>query len=115
MRGEGGYQADLRVIRLDGSSVILGIDWLKAYGKVTFDYSDNSVSFNKVGKQTTLKGIGEGSRLRTSKAELKTITAAQWYKESIRGNCCAIGRLIPTEGRGEEGGIPTEVQQVLER
>ncbi len=33
MHGES-YQADLRVIKLDGSSIILGIDWLQKCGKV---------------------------------------------------------------------------------
>ncbi len=85
MQGES-YQADLRVIQLDGSSIILGIDWLKAYERVTFDYGDNSVSFSKGEKQTTLKGIVEDSKLKSSMAELKTITTTQWYKESLEGN-----------------------------
>ena len=49
MQGEQ-YQADLKVIRLDGSSIILKIDWLRTYGKVTFDYLDNAITFIKEGK-----------------------------------------------------------------
>ena len=69
MQGEQ-YQADLRVIRLDGSSIILEIDWLRTYGKVTFDYLDNAVTFIKEEKQMTLKGITEGSKLKFNKAKL---------------------------------------------
>lgn len=114
MQGEP-YQAELRVIRLDGSSIILGIDWLKAYGKVTFDYNDNSVTFSRDSKQTTLKGIIEGSKLQANTASLKVITAERWYKAGVDGNCCAIGRYIPTEMSEEEGSIPREIQQVLEQ
>ncbi len=35
------FQADLRIIRLDGSGLILGIDWLRSYGQVTFDLLRN--------------------------------------------------------------------------
>ncbi len=107
------YMAELSVIRLDGSSIILGIDWLRAYGKLTFDYSDNSVSFNKNDKPTTLKGIIEGSKLKTSTTGLKTLIATQWYKASIKGHCCAIGHYMSPEPRGKENLTPVVVQKVL--
>nr|CAD1821575.1 unnamed protein product [Ananas comosus var. bracteatus] len=112
MQGEP-YQAELRVIRLDGSSMILGIDWLRAYGQVTFDYSDNSVSFNKDGKQMVLKGIAEGSKMKTSTAELKSITAKQWYKAGLEENCCVIGQYCPAQCKEPEDTIPPQVQEVL--
>nr|CAD1831521.1 unnamed protein product [Ananas comosus var. bracteatus] len=65
------YKADLRIIRLEGSSVVLGIDWLRAYGKVTFDYTKNTMSLNKDGQQLVLKGLTEGSKL-------KMLTAKKW-------------------------------------
>ncbi len=83
---------------------------------VGFSPALRGVQISKDGKLTTLKGIEEGSRLKISKAELKTITSTQWYKESIGGSRCAIGHLIPTEDRGEEeANIPTKVQQILTR
>ncbi len=104
MQGEP-YQAELRAIRLDGSNIILGIDWLRLYGKVTFDYNDHSVSFSKEGRQMTLKGI-------TEVGMLKSISAEQWYKASLQGNCCAIARFASQEG-GEEKEIPREIARVL--
>ncbi len=56
MQGEP-YQSEFRVIRLDGSSIILGIDWLRAYGRVTFDYTDHSVSFTKGERKCALRGL----------------------------------------------------------
>nr|CAD1831711.1 unnamed protein product [Ananas comosus var. bracteatus] len=66
------FQASLRVIRLEGSSIILGIDWLKTYGKVTFDFQQNSITMIKGGQTLVLKGISEEARL-------NLITAKQWY------------------------------------
>lgn len=37
------FQTDLRLIRIEGLNVVLGINWLKSYGLVTFDFVSNSV------------------------------------------------------------------------
>lgn len=57
---------------LEGSSLLLGINWLREYGKVTFDFQQNSVTLTKDGQTLTLKEIGE-------QAKLQLITADQWY------------------------------------
>ncbi len=101
------YQADLRVIRLDGSSIILGIDWLQKCGKFTFDYMNHSVTFNKGGKLITVKGI-------TGNAQLRAIGARQWYKAGVHGNCCAIAHLRSSECKQEEH-IPHKIQEILEQ
>lgn len=87
MQGET-YIADLRIIRLEGSSMILGIDWLKAHGPVTFDYESNTVTITKGDKKIHLKGM-------TDKAKLRNITAKQLQKELDEGSCCAVAQWIP--------------------
>ncbi len=44
------FQIDLEIIRLEGSSIVLGIDWLRSYGKVTFDYHQDSITIQKSGQ-----------------------------------------------------------------
>lgn len=100
---------------MDRSSIILGIDWLKAYGKVTFDYNDNSVSFTKDEKHTILKGIFEGTKLGETAAKLKSILVAQWYQAGLEGNCCAIGQYVPTKAAAEKEELPILIQDVLNR
>ncbi len=78
------FHNDLRIIRLDGSSIILGIDWLRSYGKVTFDFSQDSITIQKNGQPLILKGIKEV-------AQLKLISTNQWYQELQCGGCCVIG------------------------
>nr|CAD1824585.1 unnamed protein product [Ananas comosus var. bracteatus] len=104
MQGEK-YSADLRVIRLEGSSMILGIDWLKAHGPITFDYEINTVIITKGEKKIHLKGM-------TEKAQLRSITAKQLLQEPQLGSCCAIAQWIPPDS-GKEENIPESIHEVL--
>lgn len=103
-----------RVIRLDGSSIILGIDWLRTYGKITFDYLINSMTFTKDGKQMMLKGMTKGSKLKSTKAKLQSIIATQWYKARLKEKYCTIGYLKNLEKHKVEEEIPTLVREVQE-
>lgn len=55
--------------------MILGIDWLKAHGPVTFDYEINTVIITKGEKKIHLKGMVE-------KAQLRSIMAKQLQQET---------------------------------
>ncbi len=101
------YKADLRIIRLEGSSMVLGIDWLKTYGKVTFNYIDNTVTLDENGRQLMLKGLTEGSKL-------KMLTAKEWYTDCQEGACCAIARISQIS-KGKDHIIPPSIQRVLQQ
>lgn len=101
------FEADLRVIRLEGSSIVLGIDWLKSYGKVVFDFMANSVTIMKEGQHLELKGIEEG-------AKLKLITAAQWNLEWETGECYLLSHQVAAGGSTEEAGLHHCIQQLLD-
>ncbi len=94
------YKADLRIIRLEGSSMVLGIDWLRTYGKVTFDYTDNMVTLDENRRQLVLKGLTEASKL-------KMLTAKEWYMDCQEGACCAIARISQIS-EGEEHVVPPQ-------
>lgn len=89
------------------------IDWLRTYEKVTFDYHINYVTFIKDGKQFTLKEIIERSKLKSTMAELQSITATQWYKDRLKGNCCTIGHLENLRRARSKEEIPSLVREVL--
>ncbi|XP_020082482.1 uncharacterized protein LOC109706087, partial [Ananas comosus] len=101
------YKADLRIIRLEGSSVILGIDWLKTYGKVTFDYNNHTVSLDKDGQQLVLKGLAVGTGL-------KMLTAKEWKRDCQEGICCAIAKIAQI-GECEEQVIPESIKEILQQ
>nr|CAD1843447.1 unnamed protein product [Ananas comosus var. bracteatus] len=99
------YTADLRIIRLEGSSMVLGIDWLKKYGKVTFDYANNTVTLDNQGQQLLLKGVSEDSRLRM-------LTAKEWHQECQEGTYCVIAHITQLS-EVTELTVPQELQELL--
>ncbi len=88
------FQNDLRIIRLEGSSIVLGIDWLRSYGKVTIDFSQDSITIRKNGQPLILKGIKEV-------AQLKFISASQFYQELQSGGCCIISHCQSTSNHND--------------
>lgn len=99
------FKADLRVIWLEGSRMVLGIDWLKSYSEILFDFQQNSITITKDGHPLVLKGISEGAKLRL-------ITANQWYQESQFGRCCVLTHCPEEEERETE--ILHKLQQILD-
>jgi hypothetical protein len=43
------FQADFRILKLQGSDIILGVNWFKSYNPVTFDFVDRKLSLAKDG------------------------------------------------------------------
>lgn len=109
MQGQS-FKADLRVIRFECSSIVLGIDWLKTYGKVTFDFQHNSITILRDGQSLALKGITEGAKLRL-------ITAKQWVQvqELQLENCCIINHCPREKNKPVEMGLPIALQEVLKK
>ncbi|XP_020092846.1 uncharacterized protein LOC109713256 [Ananas comosus] len=102
------FVTELRVIRIEGVSIVLGIDWLKSYGKVTFDFLLNSVTIVKDGQKLELKGIEEG-------AKLKMITAAQWNQEMCTGECYLLSHQLMPDKTEATANVHPWIQQVLEQ
>lgn len=53
------FSADLRILKLGGCHVILGVDWMKKIGPLVFDFNTLEVTFNWEGQQVTLDGSQE--------------------------------------------------------
>ncbi len=100
------FQNDLRVIGLEGSSIVFGIDWLRSYGKVTFDFSQDSITIQKNGQPLILKGIKEV-------AQLKLISASQLYQELQCGGCCIISHCQSTSNPDDTSEVFPALQEVL--
>lgn len=50
------FSSELRLFLLGGSDMVLGVDWLKNYNPVTFDYQNLSITILKEGKRVVLQG-----------------------------------------------------------
>jgi len=57
------FKANLRVLKLDRYDIVLGVDWLKKYFPVLFDFIQLRLSFKKDGIMIELKGISQVSNL----------------------------------------------------
>ena len=60
MNGEK-FVADLRLLKLGGCDVVLGVDWMKGVGPISFNFNKMEVTFEKDGKKKTLTGSQEST------------------------------------------------------
>ena len=62
MQGED-YQADLRLLKLGGCHIILGVDWMREGSPISFDFNKLEVTLEKDGRRVEGGVAGEhGSR-----------------------------------------------------
>ncbi|XP_026396801.1 uncharacterized protein LOC113291491 [Papaver somniferum] len=76
------FSAHLRVLPLGGCDIVLGDDWLRQLGDVTFNFSQLSISFLHQGSHITLQGI-------TFKPYLSMISGSS-MKKFIKSNTPAL-------------------------
>ena len=51
--------ADLRLLKLGGCDVVLGVDWMKNVSPIYFDFNKMEETFEKEGRKMTLRGSKE--------------------------------------------------------
>lgn len=55
MHGER-FATDLRLLKLGGCDIVLGVDWMKTVSPISFDFNKLEVTFEKHGRKLTLAG-----------------------------------------------------------
>ena len=50
------FSIDLFVLSIEGLDVVLGIQWLQLFGRVSHDYSTSTMEFLKDDRSVVLKG-----------------------------------------------------------
>lgn len=53
------FQFDVRTLELGGFDMILGVNWLKCYNPVLFDFEASTITITREQKPILLHGIGE--------------------------------------------------------
>lgn len=104
------FNQDLRLFPLGGSDVILGVDWLKLFNPITFDYQSLRITLIKDGIPITLQGDNnEGSLQAISGKKLsKMLKASQGVTQGFI--CMINATTVP-----EKPTIPTELMTVLQK
>lgn len=71
----------MRILKLGRCDVVLGVDWLRVYSQILFDFIKIKISFKKNERMIKLKGIvdGAGIQIMASKKVLKSL------KEAVMG------------------------------
>ncbi|XP_071939043.1 uncharacterized protein [Coffea arabica] len=68
------FTQDVYVLDLEPYDLILGVDWMKHYSPMTFDFKELTLSFDKEGETVLLQGDSH-----TAKVRMRQGTAAQRY------------------------------------
>lgn len=71
---------DMRILDIGAYNAILGVNWLKQFGKTTTDWVDKNISFQYLGKQITLQGVR--NRLTAELSEIAVEQLQKW----VHGN-----------------------------
>ena len=120
MQGED-FEVNLRLLRLGGYDMVLGVDWIREISPICFDFNKIEVTFEKGGKRMTITGNAEistcklisGKRLHklfkskwTQVAQLFLIRTIDQEEEEVDYG----GKLVLDSTR--DGSIPWEVNQL---
>ena len=97
---------DLRVLQMGGSDMVLGVDWMKKYSPLIFDFNEMTLSFTKEGKQIKLKG---GSTTST----LKIILGEKLQKLAGK-EADLMGEFYMFISEGVDSSIPVELRVLLD-
>lgn len=68
------FHANLRILKLRRCDIVLGVDWLRGYSPILFDFMRMKFSFKKDRRSIELRGIGK-------EAELQEITVNKVHKK----------------------------------
>jgi hypothetical protein len=93
------FKANLRVLKLGRHDIVLGVDWLKKYSPVLFDFIKLRLSFKKEGIIIELKGISQVS----DSQMITTLKEQRSLKDMIGG---LVSQFFAMDN--EEEGKPTE-------
>lgn len=50
------YKADLRLLKLGGRHIVLGVDWMRGISPISFDFNKMEVTPKKDGRKVMLQG-----------------------------------------------------------
>jgi hypothetical protein len=95
------FKSNLRVLELGRHDIMLGVDWLKKYSPVLFDFIKLRLSFKKDGRMIELKGISQGAELQV----INTLKEQRSFKDVIGG---LVGQFFAMNSEGEHK--PTETR-----
>ena len=71
------------LLELEPYDLIIGVDWMKAYSPLTFDFKQLQVSFSKDGDMATLRGDEGTANTRMTKGEVAKRYMRKKLKQAV--------------------------------
>ena len=81
------FTHDVFVLDLEPYDLILGVDWMKSYSSITFDFKKLNLSFDKEGEQVMLKGDSNSANIRMQQGPLAHKYARHKIKKALQQSC----------------------------
>ncbi|KAL4347374.1 hypothetical protein GQ457_17G020990 [Hibiscus cannabinus] len=104
MQGES-FVHDFRVLKMGGSDMVLGVDWMGRFSPIVMDFQKMTISFKKDGQRVVLQG---GKRV----TNVKLISEKKMSRLTEKEPECQ-GELYLLNVEGEETTVPQELQELL--
>lgn len=104
----------VRLLDLGEYNMVLGVDWMKSYSPVSFDYNNCMVSVKKDGKQMDLMGATEEGTLKL----MSTKKLQKLFKKKWTGMCAQFFSLhcvaFNDESVTNSDNVPLAIQSLLD-
>lgn len=102
------FTAAVRILKLGGYDMVLGVDWMRRLGPITFNSVHQKVQLKKDGQQVTLQGLRTG-------VTLKMITGKQAPKMLQNGKDLIFGCLCTISAAEviQESKIAPKLQELI--
>jgi hypothetical protein len=104
------FSTDMRILDIGAYDAILGVNWLKQFGKMTVDWEAKYLSFNYKGKEVTVQDIL--SKQTHTVSELSAEQFQKWWN----GNkvwALAIVNSVPLQFDSVTSIVSQDVQTIL--
>ncbi|XP_026396241.1 uncharacterized protein LOC113290867 [Papaver somniferum] len=80
------FSGDLRILPLGGCDIVLGADWLRQFGNVTFNFSTLSISFVHQDVEVTLSGTSKPPSLK----QISKKGVQKFFQTNTHGVCAQL-------------------------
>lgn len=106
------FTTDMRILELGAYDAILGVNWLKQFGRMTIDWQEKYISFNYLGKEITLHGV-----VSPQNSTLSILTAEQLQKWLSGNEVWAMAVVDPMSAPGDSTttAVAPDLQTLLDQ
>ncbi|GKA15840.1 C2H2 and C2HC zinc fingers superfamily protein, putative isoform 1 [Tanacetum coccineum] len=102
------FEADLRVLMLGGCDMVLGVEWLRRYSPVTFDYDLTEVTLSDREKKIVLKGT-------TEEGSLSMISGEGFNRLLRKTKHGLVGYMLYMVSESSDEKVPSCIQRTIQQ